>query len=112
MPPPPPPTNSETSDHGPPGPGRKPSVKDTIMQLSKLLDLLGLRVQLGHKSRYGRKPHPTDPWGYTREYLAYYATESDPAAVIGLFEGAGVRGDLEAGRWLLQHDELIPDSEV
>ena len=95
----------------PPGlPGNDP--KSTVMQLSELLDLLGLRVQLGHKSNYGKKPHATDPWGYTREYLTYYAPESDPEQVIRLFEGAGLHNDLEAGRWLLRHDDLIPDSEV
>lgn len=83
-------------------------VKDTIMQLSKMCDLIALRVQITDKSNYGKRPHPTDNWGYTRAFLAYYAEGTDSAAVIGLFEAAGVHSDTEAARWLLRHDKLVP----
>ena len=83
-------------------------VRDTIMRLSEKCDLVALRVQLTDKSKYGKRPHKDDPWGYTRAFLAYYAEETDPQEVIGLFEGAGVHGDIEAARWLFKHDELVP----
>lgn len=97
---------------GPQRPHRPPEdmgkVKDTIMQLSDLCDLVGLRVQLIDKSKYGKKPHPSDPWGYTREFLAYYAESTDPQQVISLFESAGCENEIEAARWLLRHDKIVP----
>lgn len=83
-------------------------VRNTVMQLSQLCDLVGLREQVIHKSKYGKKPHPGDPWGYTREFLAYYAEGTDQQEVIGLFESVGCHNDIEAVRWILKHDELVP----
>lgn len=82
-------------------------VKDTIMQLSEMCDLIGLRVQVLDKSKYGKKPG-LDPWTYTRAYLAYYAEGTDPEAVIKRFESVGCKNELEAVRWLLKHDSLVP----
>ncbi len=72
------------------------------------VDVLGLRVFLGKKTRYGRHAHPTDTWGFTREYLARYAEGVDTDDVIGILEAQGIPNDVECGRWLLQHDELVP----
>jgi hypothetical protein len=82
-------------------------VRATIMRLSLLCDLVGLEAQIEHKTKYGKRPGP-EPWTYTREYLAYYAEQTDPEEVIGLFESVGCHNDIEAVRWLLKHDELVP----
>ena len=79
-----------------------------LMQLSKLIDALGYRVHIAERSKYGRRAHPSGEWGYLREYMATYASESDPEEVIRLFESVGADSDLQAGRWLLRYDELIP----
>ena len=78
------------------------------MQLSQLCDLIGFREQVIHKTKYGKKPHPSDPWGYTKDFLAYYAESTSPQEVIALFESAGCKNEVEAVRWLLKHDELVP----
>ena len=104
--------DKHTGPRRPPKPPRPPEdmdkVKGTIMQLSELCDLVGLRVQLIDRSNYGKKPYPSDPWGYTRDFLAYYAESTDPQQVITLFEGAGCKNDIEAARWLVRHDKIVP----
>jgi hypothetical protein len=85
----------------------KRAARRLIMQLSQLLDLVGLTTYVGDKTKYGRKPGRSE-WQYTREYMAIYAKESDPEEVIRLFEQVGASSDIEAGRWLLKHDELVP----
>lgn len=82
-------------------------VKGTIMQLSDLADLIGLRTYIVNKTKYGKRPGP-GPWTHTRAALATYAPNSDPDTVIELFEGAGCKDEIEAVRWLLKHDELVP----
>ena len=83
-------------------------VQAVITQLSELCDLIGLREQVIHKSKLGKKPHRTDPWGYTRAFLTYYAETTDPQQVIGLFESVGCRNDIEAVQFILRHDEIVP----
>jgi hypothetical protein len=84
-------------------------IRAVITQLSTRLDLIGLREQIIDKSKMGKKPHPSDPWGYTREILAYYTEgKTDPQEVIRLFESVGCHNDIEAARFILRHDTLIP----
>lgn len=85
----------------------KEKVRDTIMQLSELTDLIGLRTYIVDKTKYGKKPGP-QPWTHTRAALAMYAPGSDPDKVIQLFESVGCENEIEAVRWLLKHDELVP----
>ncbi len=83
--------------------------RSMIMQLSILLDPVGLTTHIIEESKYGRRKHPRkDPWGYTRDFMAVYAPESDPEAVIKLFMGMGAHEDHQAARWLLKHDSLVP----
>lgn len=84
-----------------------PKVQATIMQLSTLCDLIGLRTYIVNKTKYGKKPGK-DAWTHTRAGLAIYAPSSDPEEVIRLFEGVGAHNEIEAVRWLLKHDELVP----
>lgn len=72
------------------------------------IDLVGLRYHLGNRTKFGKKSHPKDVWGYTKEYLVEYNPHADIRAIITLFESQGVKGDLECGRWLLLHDSLVP----
>lgn len=74
----------------------------------KQLDVLGLRVWLEKKTRFGRKAHPRDEWGFTRQYLATYAEEADANYIIEVLKAQGIPNDIECGRWLLQHDAIIP----
>jgi len=83
-------------------------VRAVIEQLSQLCDLIGLREQLIERSKLGKKPHASDPWGYTRDILAYYAESTDPQQVIDLFESVGAKNDIEAVRFILRHDEIVP----
>ena len=77
------------------------------MQLSEFTDLIGLRTYVVNKTKYGRKPG-LQPWTHTREALATYAPNSDPDDVIKLFERAGCKNEIEAVRWLLKYDDLVP----
>lgn len=79
------------------------------MQLSKLLDPVGLYTHIVEESKYGKRKHPkADPWGYTKDFIAVYAPESDFDIIRQLFEGVGATDDHKAARWLLRHDKLIP----
>jgi hypothetical protein len=83
------------------------TVRATIMRLSEILDLVGLRTYVAKKTNYGRKPG-AEPWAYTRAALAEYAPSADAEAVIRLFQEAGCKDEIAAVRWLLKHDDLVP----
>ncbi len=85
------------------------SVENTIMQLSMLTDLIGLRTGIIEGTEKGRKlAEDGDPWHNTRLYMRDYADPANTESVIALFEGAGCHNEIEAVRWLLRHDELVP----
>lgn len=85
----------------------KNKARSTIMQLSDLLDPIGLRTYIVNKTKYGKKPGP-EPWHYTRAALSEYAPSLDAEKVIQLFRDVGCKDDISAVRWLLRYDELIP----
>ena len=82
-------------------------VRGTIMRLSDVCDLIGLRTHIIEGTSKGRKL-AADPWHNTRDYMQGYADPANTAAVIELFEGVGCKNEIEAVRWLLRHDELVP----
>jgi hypothetical protein len=77
------------------------------MQLSQMCDLIGLRTYIIKKTPRGKSTAP-DPWTHTRDFLVAYAPSADANDIVRLFESEGVRSDVEAVRWLLTHDELVP----
>ena len=81
--------------------------KDTIMRLSEMCDLIGLRTHIIEGTNKGRKL-ADGPWQNTRDYMQSYADPADTSAVIEHFEQAGCKNEVEAVRWLLRHDELVP----
>lgn len=85
----------------------KEKVRDTIMQLSEIADLIGLRQHIIEGTNKGRKLG-ADPWRNTRDYMKHYADQANTNAAIALFEGADCKNEIEAIRWLLRHDELVP----
>ncbi len=86
---------------------KQEQVRSTIMQLSELCDLIGLRTYIVNKTKYGKKPGK-EPWTHTRVALATYAPSTEAQQVIQLFESVGCKNEIEAVRWLLRHDELVP----
>ncbi len=83
-------------------------VKATIMQLSQLCDLVGYADYVAEHTKYGKRPHKSDRWGYTRAYMNSYGDPADTDEVIRLFQAEGLPDEIEATRWLLQHDKLVP----
>ena len=87
---------------------RKPrDVKDTIMRLSEMCDLIGLRTYIIKRTPKGKSKEP-DQWGHTRAYMQAYANPDNTEALIHLLQSAGCQDDLEAVRFLLTHDEIVP----
>ncbi len=82
-------------------------VRSTIMQLSELADLIGLRTQIIEGTQRGRVLC-ADSWHNTRVYMEGYADPANTEAVIDLFQEAGCKDEIEAVRWLLKHDDLVP----
>ena len=82
-------------------------VRDTLMQLSEIVDLIGLRQHIIERTNKGRKLKD-DPWHSTRDYMKRYADSENTEAVITYFVGAGCKNEIEAVRWLLRHDEMVP----
>jgi hypothetical protein len=85
----------------------KAQVRSTIMQLSELTDLIGLRTYVVNKTKYGRKPG-RQAWSHTRAAMALFAPGKNVEDVIQLFEGVGCKNEIEAVRWLLKNDDMIP----
>ena len=88
--------------------GETDKVNVTIMQLSELCDLVGYGDYVAKRTRYGKRPHRQDAWGYTRAYMQSYGDPEDTEAVIALFQSADLPNEIEAARWLLKHDKLVP----
>lgn len=82
-------------------------VRSTIMQLSEIADLIGLRQHIIEGTNKGRKLRE-DAWHNTRDYMKHYADPTNTDAAIAYFEGAGCKNEIDAVRWLLRHDELVP----
>ncbi len=83
-------------------------VRSTIMQLSELCDLVGYSDYIVEHTKYGKRPHRKDAWGYTRAYLKAYGDPADTEAVIELFKSEDLPDEIEAARWLLKHDSIVP----
>src|SRR5689334_22412161 len=66
----------------------------TIKELSNLTDLAVYQAQIGSKTRHARKPHPYDPWGYTREFLAKYGDAEHFDDIVKLFGEVGASDEV------------------
>lgn len=88
-------------------PMKQSKVRSTIMRLSELADLIGLRTHIIEGTNKGRQLRP-DAWHNTREYMQSYADPANTGAVISLFEQAGCKDEIKAVRFLLKYDELVP----
>jgi hypothetical protein len=82
-------------------------VRDTIMRLSEMCDLIGLRTYIIKRTPKGKSSEP-DEWGHTRAYMESYANPANSEPLIELLQRAGCESDLEAVRFLLTHDEIVP----
>jgi hypothetical protein len=82
-------------------------VKGTIMRLSEMADLIGLRTYIIKRTPRG-KSREADPWAHTRAYMSSYASPANTESLIEVLKSAGCKSDVEAVRWLLKHDELVP----
>ncbi len=90
-------------------PQSEEQIRNTIMRLSELLDLVGLTTHIVEESKYGKRPHPKgDKWGYLKDFMLIYAPKSNVQDVIALFESVGATDDHSAARWLLRNDKLVP----
>ncbi len=83
-------------------------VRSTIVQLSQLCDLVAYGDYITEHTNYGKRSHRTDNWGHTRSYMQSYGDPTDTIEVIRLFEAVGLPNEVEAARWLLKHDKLVP----
>ncbi len=82
-------------------------VRDTIMRLSEMCDLIGLRTYIIKRTPKGKSKEP-DAWGHTRAYMQSYANPANTEALIELFKSADCKDELEAVRFILTHDEIVP----
>jgi hypothetical protein len=71
-----------------------------IKELSPLTDLAAFQAHVGAKTKFGRNPHPSDPWGYTRELLAKYHDEQNLEELIRLFGQVGATDEVQAALWV------------
>jgi hypothetical protein len=77
------------------------------MRLSDMADLIGLRTYIIKRTPKG-KSREADPWAHTRAYMGLYTNPANTEPLIQALRGAGCNSDVEAVRWLLTHDELVP----
>jgi hypothetical protein len=81
--------------------------REVVVQLDQLCDLIGYQTYLGRKTKFGKRPGPSE-WHFTREYLAKYAPDTDADQVIDLFKGAGQEDEIHAAMWVALNQEHIP----
>jgi hypothetical protein len=60
-----------------------------------------LTMQVGKKTRYGSRPHPSDRWGYTRQLLDKRGELDRLDALIALFSEIGIDDEISASKWLI-----------
>jgi hypothetical protein len=85
------------------------SEKAAIVRLNDMADMIGLLTWLGRKTRHGDRPHPTDQWGFTRQYVTRYAPSTDPQEVIDLLRStSSTESEVQAALWLALRQEDIP----
>src|SRR4051794_35002545 len=84
-------------------------LRSQFMRLSEMIDPIGFREYTLQESGYQTRPHESgDRWGYLYAFMTVYAPESDPQAVIALFEQMGANDDHQAVKMILRNDELVP----
>jgi len=72
-----------------------------------MMDLVGYQAQIGAKTKFGRKPGPSE-WYHTLAYLATYAPRTNLADVIALFAEVGAPNEVEAARWIALNMKHVP----
>lgn len=78
-----------------------------VMQASTMVDLLAFAEYIAKASSYGKKPS-SQAWGYTRRFLADYGDANELEAFIELWKELGVMDELEAAKWVLRNERIIP----
>jgi hypothetical protein len=81
--------------------------RETIRQLSKLVDLRGLSTHIAMRT-YGGRERGAEPWENTREYMQEQDNLANTDQVVALFESAGCENEIEAVLWLDKYDEFVP----
>lgn len=79
-----------------------------VRELSELTDLAAFMDYVGRKTKYGRKPHPSDPWAYTREFLVKYKAEDQFDEVVRLFTDAGATSETQAALLVAANMKHVP----
>lgn len=82
---------------------------EVLRMLAERLDLIAYSMQIGKRTRFGKRKHTTEEWHHTRIFLASYA---DPATTVdevrGLFERLGLKSEVEAARYVALNERYIP----
>lgn len=58
-------------------------------------------MQVGKKTRYGSKPHPTESFGYTKELLEKRDEMDKFDAVLSFFADLQIQDEITASKWLV-----------
>lgn len=85
-----------------------PEEQKAIEQLSSMLDLVEYQSVIGRKSKFGKRPHPKDAWGYSKTLFATYTEARPTEEIIKLFRQLGATDELQAARWIGLRMKYIP----
>jgi hypothetical protein len=67
---------------------------------------------VGKKSKYGDRPHKSDPkWGYTRQLIREWNIPIEVDGFISLWEQLGIADEISASEYCATHDTDIPQPE-
>jgi DNA-binding XRE family transcriptional regulator len=105
-------------DSSEPTPGTTPkhiTTREAVRRMRALTSPEGIVMQVGRRSKYGSRPHPTDAWGYTRQLLVKRGEEDSLEEIIAIFRDLGLDDEVSASKWLehnLSQDELADKSGV
>jgi hypothetical protein len=85
-----------------------PQELEAVQQLSELIDLVEYQSAIGRKSRFGKKPHATDSWGYSKALFATYTEPRPFEEIVRLFARLGATNEIQAAKWVGLHMKHIP----
>jgi hypothetical protein len=86
-----------------------PEELKVIEQLSEMIDLVEYQSVIGRKTRFGKRPHRTDPaWGYSKALFATYTEPRPVEEILLLFGRLGATNEIEVARFIGLNMKHIP----
>ena len=85
-----------------------PEELEAVRLLSELIDLVEYQSVVGRRTRFGKRPHTSDEWGYSKALFATYTEPRPIEEIVELFGRLGATNEIQAAKWVGLHMKYIP----